>query len=123
MTGTAELLQAHPAVETVTLENEAVLFDERDGRTYHLNPAAAAVWLSLLDEPIGVDELAAELADLFVQPREAMRFDVAGVVEDFAAEGLLVSPGRPDPEAPDAASIKPASAAVSVTVLPRPPDP
>jgi PqqD family protein of HPr-rel-A system len=77
----------HPAIETAVFDAEAVLFDERSGMVHHLNPSACAVWM-LLDGR-AVSKIVDSLAGTVDVPPEELRRDVARVVEDFRAAGLL----------------------------------
>jgi len=78
----------HPAVETAYLPPEAVLYDERTGKVFRLNPSASAVWV-LLGESGDVDAIAAEISEIFEVPVGEVRADVAVAIEQFAAQGLL----------------------------------
>lgn len=115
----------NPAIDTAFLVNQAVLFDERDGRVHELNPAASAVWL-LVDGETDLDGIADELHDLLGVERARIRDDLDEVVDDFARRGLLagsepISEWTPvedghGHEHDHAARIGP-------TVLPEPPEP
>ena len=80
----------HPAVETAYLPPEAVLYDERTGRVYRLNPSASAVWM-LMDGAADLNAIAADISEIFEVPVEQVRPDIATAVEGFAAQGLLLS--------------------------------
>ena len=79
----------HPAIETAYLAPEAVLYDERTGRVYRLNPSASAVWL-LMDGAADVDAIAADISEIFEVPVEQVRPDIVTAIEQFAAQGLLL---------------------------------
>jgi hypothetical protein len=84
----------HPAIETAYLAPEAVLYDERTGRVYRLNPSASAVWL-LLDGTADADAVAGDISEIFEVPLEQVRPDVATAIEEFAAQGLLLAEAEP----------------------------
>jgi hypothetical protein len=113
----------HPAVDTAFLENQAVLFDDRTGKVFELNPSASAVWL-LLDGQLTVADVAAELHELMGVPLETLGDDVELAVMDFAHQGLLVGtePVADDAEV-DAMRAPAVSEAAVPTILARPPDP
>ncbi len=79
----------HPAVETAYLAAEAVLYDQRTGRVYRLNPSASAVWM-LLDGTADTEAIAADISEIFEVPVDQVTSDVATAVEQFAAQGLLL---------------------------------
>jgi PqqD family protein of HPr-rel-A system len=125
----------HHSVETAFLPPEAVLFDDRHGEIHHLNPSASAVWV-LLDGELSIDEVTAELSDIFSVPGDQMRGDVIAAVEDFRTRGLLDGAHvRPDDRADDdpaddGADLRradPVAAPIDadphrLEVVPRPPD-
>jgi len=78
----------HEGVDTAFLVNQAVLFDDRNGRVHELNPSASAVWL-LLDGELSLDDVAVELHELLGVDRDVLRADIDLVVADFADRGLL----------------------------------
>ena len=84
----------HPAVETAYLPPEAVLYDERTGAVYRLNPSASAVWL-LLDGTAGHDAITTQVADIYGLPPEQIHPDVGTALAMFAAQGLLLTHGGP----------------------------
>lgn len=87
----------HPAVTSVYLPPDGVLYDERTGQVYRLNPSAAAVWM-LLDGSADVDAVAAEISTVFEVPVEQVRPDVQTAVDQFAGQGLLMRDGDlPEP--------------------------
>ena len=69
----------HDAIETVFLEPEAVLYDDRTKSVLRLNPSASAVWL-LLDGQTPPDGIAAELAELTGVPADVLRPDVDAAI-------------------------------------------
>jgi PqqD family protein of HPr-rel-A system len=82
----------HEAVTTEFLEPEAVLYDARTGDVHRLNASASAVWL-LLDGETTVDDLAAELAEIFDVQLEQVEQAVHATLADLAARGLLADDG------------------------------
>jgi len=103
------------AIETVFLEAEAVLYDDRTKSVVRLNPSASAVWL-LLDGVTPADGVAAELAELIGVPGEALLPDVEAAIGQFAEQGLLAgTAAEPAADSSGGAAERP--------VLGRPPDP
>ena len=87
----------HSAVVTAYLPPDGVLYDERTGQVYRLNPSAAAVWM-LLDGTADVDAVAEEISEIFEVGVDQVRPDVQTAVEQFARQGLLVRDGDvPEP--------------------------
>ena len=72
----------------VELDGEAVLFDEARYELHVLNPTAAAVW-ACCDGAQTLDEMAAELANVFGAPVDEVSQGVRSAVKDFATRGLL----------------------------------
>ena len=111
----------HDAIETVFLEAEAVLYDDRTKSVLRLNPAASAVWL-LLDGHTPVDGIAVELAELTGVPSDVLRPDVDAAIAQFAEQHLLgVSADLMASDGADGAdsAVEPEAP----LVLARPPDP
>jgi hypothetical protein len=75
-------------VHGVELDDESVLYDERNDRLHFLNWSASAVWWSI-DGRASVDDLAAELADRFHAEPDVMRTDVATLLERLGSEELV----------------------------------
>ena len=122
----------HGSVETAFLPPEVVLFDDRHGELHHLNPSASAVWL-MLDGELSVDEVAAELSDIFSVPPGEILPDVEAAVEDFRGRGLLdgsahpIEPGSPpaptgDVASDDAAPDDAEDVSPRLEIVGRPPD-
>lgn len=122
-----EQVCGHPAVRTLLRtrgELSAMLLDERSGATQQLNDSAAVVW-ALLDRPITVDELVADLVEVTgLQPEPAAEI-VAAALETFAEVDLLADPNAPDNGiGADDETSPPTAADVDVPQrLSRPPDP
>lgn len=81
---------AHPAVETAYLAPDAVLYDERTGLVYRLNPAASAVWM-LMDGTADAEAIARDVSEIFAVAVEQVRPDVVAAIEQFVAQGLLLT--------------------------------
>jgi hypothetical protein len=79
-------------VRGVEIDDESVLYDERDGRLHLLNWSASAVWWSI-DGTATVDDLAADLAARFHAQPDAMRSDVVALLDVLGAEHLVVAAG------------------------------
>ena len=80
--------RARGDVTSVVLDGEAVI--HRAGRVHALDPVATLVW-RCCDGDASVDQIAAELADVFAMPRATVTRDVATVVDELAALGLLTA--------------------------------
>jgi hypothetical protein len=77
-------------VHGVEIDDESVLYDERDGRLHLLNWSASAVWWSI-DGVATVDDLATGLAARFHAETPAMRSDVVTLLGVLGAEQLVVA--------------------------------
>lgn len=85
----------NPSVSGVEIDDESVLYDERDGRLHILNWSASAVWWAL-DGRTSIDQLAADLAGRFHAERAAMRSDIVTLLGVLGAESLVDAvPARP----------------------------
>jgi PqqD family protein of HPr-rel-A system len=83
------LAPAHaPSVATAVLDDEAVLYDERDGAVHVLNATATVVW-NCLDGETPVSAIISELAHAFAVDEATMQAHVVGMVEDLASKDLL----------------------------------
>jgi hypothetical protein len=85
-------VRSHPAVRTLLLtrgELSAWLLDERTGLGQQLNTSAAAVW-ALMEEPVTVEQLTADLAATFGVDDAIARTTVAGAIEMFLGADLVV---------------------------------
>ncbi|HEX9123131.1 MAG TPA: HPr-rel-A system PqqD family peptide chaperone [Actinomycetota bacterium] len=77
------------------MEDGFILFNHDSSLVHHLNPSAAIIW-QLCDGSASVVELADDIADEFkLEPAEA-RGQVAGVVAEFEALGLVIDARRGD---------------------------
>ncbi len=72
------------------LGEECVMLDLNNGTYYGLDAVGARVW-QLLGEGRSVAEACATLAAEYEAPRETVEADVARLVEELAANGLLVA--------------------------------
>lgn len=75
-------------VRGVEIDDESVLYDERNGRVHLLNWSASAVWWSI-DGASSVDELATDLAGRFHADTQAMRSDLLTLLDVLGAEQLV----------------------------------
>jgi hypothetical protein len=80
----------HRGVRGVEIDDESVLYDERDGRLHLLNWSASAVWWSI-DGIATVDTLAVDLANRFHADPDAMRTDVITLLDVLGAQQLIVA--------------------------------
>ncbi|NIT99284.1 MAG: PqqD family peptide modification chaperone, partial [Actinobacteria bacterium] len=85
-----------------------VLFHVGDRRLHVLNPTAGAVW-SELDPDGDVTQLARRLGERFGVTADGVLADVERLLEQLAADGLLVPPGGADPATATGAADRPAS--------------
>ena len=86
-----------PAVASVELDGEAVLYHERLNTVHVLNPTATVIWNGL-DGAADLDGLSADLAEAFSADFDLVRSDVIEAVCEFGRQGLLEGI-EPDPEA------------------------
>lgn len=84
-------VRSHPEIRTLLLTSEeltAWLLDERTGGVRQLNQAAAAVW-ALIEEPVTLATLSADLADTFELESSLADEVVGAAVDALRAEDLL----------------------------------
>ena len=86
-----------PAVASVELDGEAVLYHERLNTVHVLNPTATVIW-KCLDGFTNLDGLSTDLAAAFSVDVGMVHTDVLEAVRDFGRQGLLEAV-EPDPEA------------------------
>lgn len=79
-------IPAHVAWRRV--DQELVLFDERDGSYHALNAMASAVWRGL-DAGLTLEAIAGELNARYQAPTDEIARDVAAFVDAAVAKGLL----------------------------------
>ena len=81
---------AHPRQEVVTVEidGDAVVYDELHETAHLLNPTGAIVW-RLLDGESRLDEVSADLAEVFGVSLEEVLADVVALVQELGQRGLL----------------------------------
>lgn len=83
--------RSHPEIRTLLLTSEeltAWLLDQRTGEVRQLNQAAAAVW-ALIEEPVTLAGLTADLADTFELEPAIAEEVVGAAVDALRAEDLL----------------------------------
>jgi PqqD family protein of HPr-rel-A system len=85
--GRARLLAA-PEVQAYELDDELVLYDERDGRSFVLNRTGATIW-RLCDGRLSVDQIAATIGLQYQLDPEQARADVEPLVSSLRASGLI----------------------------------
>jgi len=81
---------AHPRREVVTVEidGDAVVYDELQETAHLLNPTGAIVW-KLLDGETRLDEISADLAEVFGAGVDEVLADVVMLVQELGQRGLL----------------------------------
>jgi hypothetical protein len=75
------------------LEDGLILYDRDSSLVHHLNPSARVVWF-LCDGSADVGRLADEIADEYGLGRDAVRSQVAGLVAELDAVGLVEDASR-----------------------------
>lgn len=96
-------IRSHPDVRTLLLtrgELSAWVLDERTGASQQLNTSAAAVW-ALMEEPITVDGLTADLAETFGIDDATASQTVADAIEMFREAEFVVDDDVDDHDADD----------------------
>jgi PqqD family protein of HPr-rel-A system len=73
---------------------EGILHDQHAGQVHVINASAARVW-ELCESRPTLAELTASLAAAYDMPVDHVRADVAAIVDDFLAKGLLEGPASP----------------------------
>ncbi len=76
------------------VEDELVLYDPRNDHAHVLNATAAVVWW-MCDGEHSVDQIVAELADLYDTESSRIAGDVSTVLKDLASSGLITLPSTP----------------------------
>jgi hypothetical protein len=84
------LLTVDPEVWSEELDDELIVYDQRRGRAYVLNPTAALVW-ELCDGSGDADSVAHTLAQGYGRPYEETVGDVQQFVRQMDEAGLLLS--------------------------------
>ena len=97
-----EPLRSHPALASVELDGEVVVYDERDHRIHQLDRIGSIIW-PWLDGTATIEELAADLADAFDAPLEEVRADLAALVEELQDKQLLADEDEPPSSPPERA--------------------
>jgi hypothetical protein len=77
-----------PAVETVEVESEALLYYPHRTTRVAVNPIGALIW-SCLDGESTLGEIAADLAESFNAPFKTVLADVTAAVSDLVARGMV----------------------------------
>jgi hypothetical protein len=85
-----------PGVQLHDVGGSAVVMDPMTGATVVLDPIGAVVW-SVLDGTSRLEEIVADLADVYAVPAEVVGPDVLALVRSLGEAGLLegVVPGSP----------------------------
>ena len=78
----------HPAVVSVELDGEAVLYHQEANTVHVLSVTATIIW-RFLDGSNELDGLCGDLAAVFSIDLEQMRGDVLEAVREFGRQGLL----------------------------------
>ena len=86
------------AVVSTRLDDDLLLVDGSTGRIHVLNSTAALVW-ECFDGDVTLDELAADLAEAFHAPLEAVRADAVEMTRELGRLGLLAGVSPPVAEA------------------------
>lgn len=70
------------------VNGEIVALHVEKGQCYGMNAVASRVW-AMLAEPTSPEQICARLADEFEVDADTCRTDVAALLADFKAEGLI----------------------------------
>jgi len=85
------------SVVSTRLDDDLLIVDGSTGRIHVLNSTAALVW-ECFDGDVTLDELAADLAEAFHTPLEAVRADTVEMTRELGRLGLLAGVSPPLPE-------------------------
>ena len=85
------------SVFSTRLDDDLLIVDGSTGRIHVLNSTAALVW-ECFDGDVTLDELAADLAEAFHTPLEAVRADTVEMTRELGRLGLLAGVSPPLPE-------------------------
>ncbi len=86
------VLTARGDVDCVEVDGEFVLYDDVLGVLHRLNPTASALW-QCLDGSGTLEEIAADMADIYAADPAQVLADVVGTARRFDEAGLLVDAG------------------------------
>lgn len=86
----ADALRPSPDVLCRELDGEAVLLDLGSGLYFGLNASGTRVW-QLLEQGTAPGDIAARIADEFDAPIDVIARDVARLLDELRARGLLVA--------------------------------
>jgi len=92
------------AVVSTRLDEDLLIVDSSTGRIHVLNSTAALVW-ECFDGEVTLDELAADLAEAFHAPLEAVRADTVEMTRELGRLGLLAGVSPPLAEASPMAGV------------------
>jgi hypothetical protein len=70
------------------VDGEVLALDAHRGQCYGMNEVASQVW-DLLAEPKTIEDVCATLVERYDVPPEQCRTEVAALVEQFRADGLV----------------------------------
>lgn len=79
---------APATVASVELDGETVLFDEQSGTIHELSRTATLIW-RCLDGSSTVDDIAADMSDVFGMDLERMQGELIEFVRELGRKGLL----------------------------------
>ena len=82
--------KVRPELTVVELDGEAVVYDAESMDVHRFNPSATLI-LGLLDGSATLDELAADIADVFGQPESEVRAQLDELVRQLD-EGNILEP-------------------------------
>lgn len=77
-----------PGLVTTELEGELLLLDPRSDRVHVLDQLGTLIW-RLFDGDASVDDLVADLADVFAAPADVVQSDLIALVDALRAASLL----------------------------------
>jgi Coenzyme PQQ synthesis protein D (PqqD) len=89
--------RARASIASVEVDGEGVLFDEATGAMHLLSPTATVLF-ACFDGTGTIDEIVADLAEVYAAPVDVVRADVIEATGRMAEQGLLEGVG-PEPDA------------------------
>ncbi len=77
-------------VLTTEIDGEMVVFDAPSDTVLKMNPSATTIW-SCCDGTATVDEIAADIAEVYGVDEEVVRAQIADLLAQWSAKGLLAN--------------------------------
>jgi hypothetical protein len=90
--------QVRPDVLSTEIDGEIVVFDAPSDTVLKMNPSATTVW-ACCDGSATIDEIAADIAEVYGVDQAVVRAQVADLVTQWSEKGLLTTSTGDEPTA------------------------